>query len=190
MQVAILCSADLTQSHRNYFDAEFRHFLGCVRRHAELHFASSQDDKFSRTCWTAGERNYSMAGFRNLMGCIRNRDHLLSRAARVARTAPCFQLRTRRNFRAAAPQIRRKFSITRFAIRSQSNDVFSRGTSWAHRQVKRWSTATVSRTKPLLTSCGACCNTYCRAACVACATMAFCMAEPSCASNSYSLCYA
>ena len=33
----------------NYVDAGFRHLLGCVRRHAELHFASSQDEKLSRT---------------------------------------------------------------------------------------------------------------------------------------------
>ena len=61
----------------NYFDAGFQHLLGCVRRRAELHFASSQDEKLSRTCWTASERNYSIAGFRKLMGCIRIRDNLL-----------------------------------------------------------------------------------------------------------------
>ena len=33
----------------NYFDAEFRQLMGCVRRRAELHFASSQDEKLSRT---------------------------------------------------------------------------------------------------------------------------------------------
>ena len=82
----------------NYSDAGFRHLLGCVRRRAELHFASSQDEKLSRTCWAASERNYSIAGFRKLMGGIRLRDYWLSRAARVLRSAPCFQLRTRQNF--------------------------------------------------------------------------------------------
>ena len=33
----------------NYFDAGFRQLMGCVRRRAELHFASSQDEKLSRT---------------------------------------------------------------------------------------------------------------------------------------------
>jgi hypothetical protein len=33
----------------NYFDAGCRQIMGCVRRHAELHFASSQDEKLSRT---------------------------------------------------------------------------------------------------------------------------------------------
>ena len=62
----------------NYFDAGFRHLMGCVRRRAELHFASSQDEKISRTFWAASERNYSIAGFRKLVGCIRIRDHLIS----------------------------------------------------------------------------------------------------------------
>ena len=62
----------------NYFDAGFRQLMGCVRRRAELHVASSQDPEFSRTCWIASERNCSIAGFRKLVGCIRYRDHLLS----------------------------------------------------------------------------------------------------------------
>ena len=33
----------------NYFDAGFRQLMGCVRRRAKLHFASSQNEKFSRT---------------------------------------------------------------------------------------------------------------------------------------------
>ena len=33
----------------NYFDAGFRQLMGCVRRRAELHVASSQDEKLSRT---------------------------------------------------------------------------------------------------------------------------------------------
>ena len=33
----------------NYFDAGFRQLMGCVRRRAELHFASSQDENLSRT---------------------------------------------------------------------------------------------------------------------------------------------
>ena len=114
----------------NYSDAGFRHLLGCVRRRAELHFASSQDEKLSRTCWAASERNYSIAGFRKLMGCIRHCDHLLSRAARVLRSAPCFQLLTHQNFRAAAPPNRREFAIARPAISSLSNDVFASGSSW------------------------------------------------------------
>ena len=62
----------------NYVDAGFRQPMGCVRRRAEFYFASSQDEKLSRTCWAASERNYSIAGFRKLMGCIRIRDNLLS----------------------------------------------------------------------------------------------------------------
>jgi hypothetical protein len=77
------CGIRTTQTNvlrapKNYADAGFRHLLGCVRRHAELYFASSQDEKLSRTCWAASERNYSIAGFRKLSGCIRYRDHLLS----------------------------------------------------------------------------------------------------------------
>ena len=81
----------------NYFDAGFRHLMGCVRRHAELNFASSQDEKLSRTCWAVRERNYSIARFRKLVGCIRDRDQLLSGDARVQRSAAGFQLRTHRN---------------------------------------------------------------------------------------------
>ena len=33
----------------DYFDAGFRQLMGCVRRRAELHFTSSQDEKLSRT---------------------------------------------------------------------------------------------------------------------------------------------
>ena len=77
------CSIPTAQTNvlrapENFFDAGFRHLLGCVRRRAEMDFASSQDEKLSRTCWTASERNYSIAGFRKLMGCIRRRDYLLS----------------------------------------------------------------------------------------------------------------
>ena len=63
---------------KNYVDAGFRQIMGCVRRRAELQFASSQDEKLSRNCWTASERNYSIAGFRKVVGCIRHRDHFLS----------------------------------------------------------------------------------------------------------------
>jgi hypothetical protein len=57
----------------NYFDAGFRQIMGCIRRRAELHVASSQDEKLSRNCWKASERSYSIAGFRKLTGCIRIR---------------------------------------------------------------------------------------------------------------------
>ena len=69
---------NLLRAPGDYFDAGFQQLMGCVRRRAELHFASSQDPEFSRTCWIASERNCSMAGFRKLVGCVRYRDHLLS----------------------------------------------------------------------------------------------------------------
>jgi hypothetical protein len=70
--------ANVLRAPGNYFDAGFRQPMGCVRRHAEFYFASSQDEKLSCNCWTASERNYSIAGFRKLMGCIRHRHHFLS----------------------------------------------------------------------------------------------------------------
>ena len=77
--------------------------------------------------------NYFDAEFRKLMGCVRRRDHLLSRAAKIPRTAPRAQLRRRPNFRAAAPPKNREFATAHPAIRSLSNDVFARGTSWCQR---------------------------------------------------------